>query len=105
VILPGVNVLIYAFRKDAPEHAVCNPWLTGVVAGDARFGVSRLALGALVRVTTNPRVYAEPSTLAEAFTFCDYLLGNRIAMSLSPARNIGRSSDASAEKPIRRAHA
>ena len=75
MILPDVNVLIYAFRKDAPQHAVCNPWLTGVVAGDARFGVSRLALGALVRVTTNPRVYAEPSTLAEAFTFCDYLLG------------------------------
>jgi hypothetical protein len=74
VILPDVSVLIYALRKDAPEHAVCNPWLTAVVASDVRFGLSKLALAALVRVTTNARTYREPSSLAETFTFCDYLL-------------------------------
>lgn len=73
MILPDVNILIYAFREDVPEHAVCNPWLTRAVAEDARFGVSPLALAALVRITTNPRSYREPSTLAEAFTFCNYL--------------------------------
>lgn len=75
MILPDVNVLIYAFRRDAPEHAVSNSWLTGVVASDGRFGLSPLTLGALVRITTNSRSYRAPSTLAEAFTFCDYLLG------------------------------
>ena len=74
MILPDVNVLIYAFRKDVPEHALCNPWLTAVVASDDRFGLSRPTLAALVRITTNPRSYREPSSLAEAFTFCDYLL-------------------------------
>jgi uncharacterized protein len=73
MILPDVNVLIYAFRRDAPHHAVCNTWLTGAVASDARFGMSPLALSALVRVTTQ-RAYTEPSTLAEAFAFCDYVL-------------------------------
>lgn len=74
MILPDVNVLIYAFRKDVPEHAICNPWLTAAVASDARFGLSRLALAALVRITTNARLQRGPSSLAEAFTFCDYLL-------------------------------
>ena len=74
MILPDVNVLIYAFRKDVPEHATCNPWLTAVVASDARFGLSRLALAALVRITTNPRYHPGPSSPEEAFTFCDYLL-------------------------------
>jgi uncharacterized protein len=74
VILPDVNVLIYAFRKDVPEHATCNPWLTAVVASDARFGLSRLALAALVRITTNARLQRGPSSPAEAFAFCDYLL-------------------------------
>jgi uncharacterized protein len=73
MILPDVNVLIYAFRRDVPQHSVCNSWLTGVLANEARFGMSRLALSALVRVTTNPRSYREPSALAEAFTFCDYV--------------------------------
>jgi toxin-antitoxin system PIN domain toxin len=74
MILPDVNVLIYAFRTDSPHHAICHPWLTAVVAGDGRFGLSPLTLSALVRVTTNDRAFREPSTLAEAFTFCDYLL-------------------------------
>ena len=84
MILPDVNVLIYAFRKDVPQHAVCNPWLTDIVAGDARFGISPLALSALVRVTTNPRSYRDPSTLAEAFTFCDYLLAQPNCQIVEP---------------------
>jgi hypothetical protein len=73
MILPDVNVLIYAFRQDSPHHALCHAWLTGIVAGEARFGLSPLALSALVRITTNPRVFRQPSALAEAFGFCDYL--------------------------------
>ncbi|MGA7488502.1 MAG: type II toxin-antitoxin system VapC family toxin [Xanthobacteraceae bacterium] len=74
MILPDVNVLIYAFRQDVPRHAVCRAWLAGIVSGDARFGISLLALSALVRVTTNPRAYKTPSTIEEAFEFCEFLL-------------------------------
>ncbi len=74
MILPDVNVLIYAFRTDVPQYAICNPWLTRVVADGAWFGISPLALGAVVRITTNPRSFAQPSTLHEVFTFADYLL-------------------------------
>ena len=74
MILPDVNVLIYAFRKDVREHALCRRWLDRVIFGEPHFGLSPLALGAVVRVTTNRRVYAEPSTLDEAFGFCDDLL-------------------------------
>jgi toxin-antitoxin system PIN domain toxin len=84
MILPDVNVLIYAFRRDVPQHDVCNSWLTRIVATEARFGMSPLALGALVRITTNPRSYREPSTLAEAFTFCDYITGQRNCQLAEP---------------------
>jgi toxin-antitoxin system PIN domain toxin len=75
MILPDVNVLIYAFRKDVPQHAESRRWLVGVVEGDAPFGVSPVALVALVRITTNPRAYKTPSLLDEAFGFCEDLLG------------------------------
>jgi toxin-antitoxin system PIN domain toxin len=84
VILPDVNVLIYAFRKDVPEHAICNLWLTAVVASDARFGLSRLALAALIRITANARLLRGPSSLAEAFTFCDYLLAQPNCHAVEP---------------------
>src|SRR6266702_1379645 len=70
-----VNVLIYAFRKDMPQHGVCRAWLAGVVTGEARFALSTLVLGAVVRITTNPRAFKMPSAIEEAFGFCDNLLG------------------------------
>ena len=70
MILPDVNILIYAFRRDMPQHARVRPWFDGVMQGDAAFGLSRLALSALVRVTTNRKTFVSPSTLDEAFGFC-----------------------------------
>ncbi len=84
MILPDVNVLIYAFRKDVREHALCRQWLDRVVLGEARFGLSPLALGAVVRVSTNRRVYSEPSTLDEAFGFCDDLLAQPHCQIVEP---------------------
>ena len=75
MILPDVNVLIYAFRQDSPHHTVCRPWLAEVIQGDARFALSPLGLSALVRVTTNPRAFRSPSTFTDAFGFCRDLMG------------------------------
>ena len=75
MILPDVNVLIYAFRKDFPRHSGSKPWLDKVIRGDAQFGLSPLALSAVARIVTNPRVFKEPSPIEEAFAFCDNLLG------------------------------
>ena len=84
MILPDVNVLIYAFRSDVPEHKVCRPWLNDVVSGRARFGLSPLALAALVRVTTNRAAYAQPSSPADAFGFCGDLLAQPHCQLVQP---------------------
>lgn len=75
MILPDVNVLIYAFRKDSPRHKTCKRWLDEVVGGNAQFGLSPLALSAMARIATNPRIFREPSAIKEAFAFCDNLIG------------------------------
>jgi uncharacterized protein len=75
VILPDVNVLIYAFRADSARHSVCKPWLDGNIRGDAQFGLSPPALSAVARIATNPRIFRQPSSIEEVFAFCDNLLG------------------------------
>jgi toxin-antitoxin system PIN domain toxin len=84
MILPDVNVLIYAFRKEVPEHAICRRWLDGVVLGDVRFALSPLALSAVVRVTTHRRAYPDPSTLEDVFGFCDDLLSQPHCQIVEP---------------------
>jgi hypothetical protein len=75
VILPDVNVLIYAFRDDSVDHARYRVWLDGVVNGEEAYGMSPQVLCSLARITTHPRVYASPSRIENALTFARVLLG------------------------------
>jgi toxin-antitoxin system PIN domain toxin len=84
MILPDVNVLIYAFRPDLPQYELCRPWLASVISGDARFGLSPAVLGAVVRITTNPRAFKAPSAIEEAFGFCEDLLGQPHCQIVEP---------------------
>ena len=86
MILADVNVLVYAFRADTAQHRVCKSWLDRIIGGDARFGVSTLALSALVRIATNPRIFAQPSSIAEAFAFCDNLLDQPHSENVEPGQ-------------------
>jgi len=84
MILPDVNVLVYAFRPDSPRHEICRPWLAEIVTSSVPFGLSTLALSALVRVTTNPRMHPRPSALEEAIAFCDNLLEHPYSHIVEP---------------------
>ena len=74
MMLADVNGLIYAFRRDTEHHRVCRNWLDSSILGGARFGMSPLALAAVVRITTQTRAFATPSPLDEAFGYCDDIL-------------------------------
>jgi uncharacterized protein len=84
VTLADVNVLIAAFRNDAPQHSVCRAWLDGVMRSEARFGVSLFALAAVVRVTTSTRLPKIPSSTIDAFGFCDDLLAQPHCQIVEP---------------------
>lgn len=74
MILPDVNILLNAFRRDSSDHEICREWLNDTVNGDARYGVSPQVLSGVVRIATHPRIFAEPSRLDEVLGFCEVLL-------------------------------
>ena len=74
MILPDVNVLIYAFRSDAENHLEHKSWLESVINGPAVYGISPQVLSGVVRVCTHPRIFARPSSQDETFRFCRTLL-------------------------------
>jgi toxin-antitoxin system PIN domain toxin len=69
VILPDVNVLVYAHRRDASRHEAYRAWLEEAVSGPAPYGLSDLVLSGFVRIVTHPRVFVDPTPLAEALAF------------------------------------
>jgi len=84
VILPDVNILVQAFRSDAPDHTVCRTWLDDIVNGDARYGMAPQVLSSVIRVVTHPKVFSVPSSLDEVFHFCEILLGQPHCMVIQP---------------------
>jgi uncharacterized protein len=73
VILPDVDVLVYAHRKDATRHAQYERWLLEIVNGNEAFGLADQVLSGFVRVVTHPRVFKDPSALETALDFCERL--------------------------------
>lgn len=71
MVLPDVNVLVYAHREETANHPVCRNWLEQVINGDEAYGVSDLVLSGFVRVVTHPKVFKRPSAIAHALTFAE----------------------------------
>ena len=74
MILPDVNVLLYAFRSDSTDHARYRAWLEAVLNGAEAYGMSSQVLCSVARIATHPRIYVSPSRLEDAFAFARALL-------------------------------
>lgn len=82
--LADVNVLVYAFREDAPDHARYRDWLETHIRTDEPFGISDTVLAGFLRVVTHPRVFNPPTPLAIALKFVTALKDLPNAVPLRP---------------------
>jgi hypothetical protein len=85
VKLCDVNVLVYAFRRDAERHEEYRSWLDDLVNGDAAFAVSEWVLAGFLRVVTHPRVFREPSTFGEALEFVEAVRSSPVCRVVAPS--------------------
>ena len=85
MLLPDVNVLVYAHREDSTaEHGAYASWLTDLATGVEPFALSVLTLAGLVRIVTNPRIFQRTSTLDEVFEFIRELREQPTARIVGP---------------------
>jgi uncharacterized protein len=84
MLLPDVNVLVYAHRQDAPQHKAYLAWLEGLINGDEAYGLADLVLSGFIRVVTHPRIFNPPSSIEDALAFATALRGRPNWVSVSP---------------------
>lgn len=65
--LVDANLLIYAHVESFPQHPRAREWLDSVLNGTARCGLPWASLLAFVRLVSNPRVFARPESVADAW--------------------------------------
>jgi toxin-antitoxin system PIN domain toxin len=66
VIVPDVNLLLYAHVTAFPEHARARRWWEGLMNGAQDVAVAAPALFGFVRLASNPRVLDRPMTVEDA---------------------------------------
>jgi uncharacterized protein len=66
VIVPDVNLLLYAHVTTFPEHAPAKRWWEGLMNGRVEVGVAAPALFGFIRLISNPRVFERPLAVGAA---------------------------------------
>ena len=67
MILVDANLLIHAGVSEMAEHEAAAGWLREQVETGHRIGIPWPSVLAFLRITTNPRLFARPGTIDDAF--------------------------------------
>lgn len=98
MILPDVNVLVYAFRREAERHEQYAAWLADLVAGADEIALHDHALIGFVRIVTNRRVVPTPAPTALALEFVARVRTARRARWLPTGRDSWERLDELADR-------
>ncbi len=69
MIVPDLNLLIYAYNDGAPFHEDARNWWESLINGKERVGVPWVVLAGFVRLMTHPKVLASPIFPAQALGY------------------------------------
>jgi uncharacterized protein len=86
MLLPDINVLIYAHRQDSPEHDRYATWLKALVEAPEPFAVAEIVLVGFLRIVTNPKIFRPATPMRTALAFCRGLVEWPRAVFVIPSR-------------------
>lgn len=71
MILVDANLLLYAYDSGSEHHAVARRWIEEAFSAPQPVRLAWVTVLAFLRITTNPRLRAQPFTPAEAVSIVD----------------------------------
>ena len=79
-----MNVLVYAFRPDAPQHERYAQYLETLVNEEGAFGLADIVCSGFLRITTHPKIFTPPAFVEEALTFLEDIRTQPNCVIVSP---------------------
>jgi toxin-antitoxin system PIN domain toxin len=90
MIVPDVNLLLYAVNSDAPLHQPAREWLEETLSGAEDVGLSWIVILAFLRLTTRAGVFAKPLRVDAAFeTVAGWLEAPGVRVALPGPQHFG----------------
>ena len=84
MIIPDINLLIYAYNRDARHHDAAREWWEGLLSSDERVGLPWAAGLGFIRLMTHPTVLVTPLDPATAIRHVRHWLERPNVVVLEP---------------------
>ncbi len=86
MLLLDVNILVYAFRPEQSERAqLTRAWLDAAMAAGRSLAVTNEILAAMIRITTDARIFDRPAPPRDAVEFGQRLLDAPMCRAVAPS--------------------
>lgn len=84
MIIPDVNLLLYAEIDAYPQHDTARVWWEDILSGDIRVALPSIAIFGFLRISTNRRIFEEPLSLPDALGRVETWLARNNVLFLGP---------------------
>lgn len=84
MILPDVNLLLYAYNDDAIENERSRVWLKSVIESDVRLCLSWHTIMGFLRISTSIRIFPKPYTPENALEIINSWINSSNTLILQP---------------------
>ena len=69
MIVPDINLLVYAYNNSDRHHTVARRWWEGLVNGTETIGLPWVVMTGFVRIMTHPGILTHPASPAQAMGY------------------------------------
>lgn len=66
MIIPDINLLVYAYSEESPQHAKAKDWWERALNSDMPVGLPWIVAAGFIRVITHPRIFVKPMAVTSA---------------------------------------
>lgn len=86
MIVPDVNVLVYAADRSSLHHEAARRWWEGTLTSGAPVGIPWVVASGFLRIVTSSRIFSSPYTPLEAMDIVDGWLERPAVLTIAPGK-------------------
>ncbi|NOY40305.1 MAG: type II toxin-antitoxin system VapC family toxin [Planctomycetes bacterium] len=85
--MPDSSLILYAYNTASPEQEAARDWWESLLSNDEPVGLVNPVIFSFLRVSTNPRAFLRPLTLAHSAQLIESWLDRKVVRLLSESQH------------------
>ena len=86
MIIPDINLLVYAYNSEDPSHSLAKSWWEELLNGTDPVGLPWVTISGFLRLVTNPRVFVDPISVSLATKHVREWLECPVVLTVEPGK-------------------